>query len=683
MISRSDRNRELIENSAALLAADYPFDVLIERLCTTIAEVLQATVYVALPDAAGTLRLSYMSERGERRETHERVMPEASRVAHVFRSGRSIVIHDARAEREDNDDVDAHGRRRTLLSAIYAPIAYGDAMLGVLSVQHQDAAEFSRDDLRVVESMARHLAIAIRSGHSSGPAPARYPWLAFAAIGALALVATGITLAGARPSAALAILWPAAIVLAVVAQGVYAKRRDAAGATIQRALRHSEIATRMDAEEQLRAAAYHDALTGLPNRAFFLNQLGDVIEQRRMQSGGEYAVLFVDLDRFYVVNDSMGHNVGDQLLAAIAYRLEEAIPPHALIARLGGDEFVLLLPALESATHEAIAIAEDILDALRNPFRLGEREVYSGASIGIVKVDDGYEDSETILRDADISMYHAKRSGRARYAVFDHAMRERVTQQLELEGSLRGAVDRGEIVAFYQPIVRVRDESVVGFEALARWHRDGGGDAVSAGEFVPLAELTGMMRAIDAELFAQVCRDVGELAALAPDLRVSVNVSANDLTRASLLADIDSTLERFSVPASAFRIEITETAVMEDAERALEMLGELRARGLEIVVDDFGVGYSSLSYLQRLPLAGVKIDRSFIVSLPGNGQALEIVRAIVALAKTLGLHVTAEGVEREEQLRLLHSLGVDYAQGYWFSPPVDFETAKTTFAVRS
>ncbi|MBV8117358.1 MAG: EAL domain-containing protein, partial [Candidatus Eremiobacteraeota bacterium] len=206
---------------------------------------------------------------------------------------------------------------------------------------------------------------------------------------------------------------------------------------------------------------------------------------------------------------------------------------------------------------------------------------------------------------------------------------------------------------------------------------------LSAGDFVPIAEQSGMMRAIDAELFAQVCRDVSELSRIAPGIRVSVNVSAKDLNRASLLADIESTMQRFSIAPAALRIEITETAVMQDAQRALAMLEELRSRGLEIVVDDFGAGYSSLSYLQRLPLGGVKIDRSFISSLPGDEQTLEIVRAIVALSKALGLHTTAEGVETPEQFDAIRRLGIDYAQGFWFSPAVDFETAKSHFAIRS
>lgn len=338
---------------------------------------------------------------------------------------------------------------------------------------------------------------------------------------------------------------------------------------------------------------------------------------------------------------------------------------------------MLLLPSEGPVVREAIAVAEDVLDALRNPFNIADREVFTGASIGIVRIDAEYDSAETLLRDADISMYHAKNAGRAGYAVFDRSMRDRVSHQLELEGGLRGAVERREIVAHFQPIVRIDDGTVVAFEALARWDRDGLGKFVAAYEFIGVAERTGMLRAIDVELFEQVCRGATSLLADDPEIRFSVNVSANDLTRPSLLVDIDATMQRFDLSARNFKIEITETAVMDDAERALAVLGELRTRGFEITVDDFGVGYSSLSYLQRLPISGVKIDRSFIVSLPADGQALEITRAIVALAKTLGLSVTAEGVERRDQLDVLAKIGVDYAQGFWYSPAVDLESAKS------
>ena len=479
------------------------------------------------------------------------------------------------------------------------------------------------------------------------------------------------------------IVWGVGLVLFIWAVGlaifgflnvVHHARRDALGLKLERAELQSEITSRLEAEERLREAAYYDPLTGLPNRSFFLDQLAEVLDN---SPRGEYGVLFIDLDRFYVVNDILGHSIGDALLAAIGSRLEEMLPPHALLARLGGDEFVILLPSAGPAIREAIAIAEDVQDALRNPFSIEGREVSSNASIGIVRIDDSYQSAETILRDADISMYHAKRAGRAGYAVFDRTMRDRVTHQLELEGGLRGALERAEFAAHYQPIMRLSDGAVVGFEALARWDRTGGGDFVSASEFINVAEQTGMLRAIDADLFVQICRDATVMLQNDPGIRFSVNVSANDLTRASLLADIDATLQRFNLTAKNFKFEITETAVMEDAERALAMLGELRSRGFEITIDDFGVGYSSLSYLQRLPVSGVKIDRSFIVSLPVDGQAVEIARAIIALAKTLGLSVTAEGVERREQLDALIAMGVDFAQGFYYSRAVPFEAAQT------
>ncbi len=910
---RGERDRALIEKSAALLAADYPLDVIIERLSNTIASELDATVFIALPGEDGTMRLSYVTQRGQRQEAHEQLMPEGSRVATVFQAGRALLLRTADDWRDQAPYEISYGdlHQLPMLSALYVPVVYGGSVLAVLSVARPEPEQFDQDDLRLIESLARHLAVAIRNQRSlqMGSTPGRYPWITVVAIGVLTLLAIaaisivtnqryhevlhqrlaqrrvhavrtaatiarefredihlaavavavagpvrgdralassliarllrsredatvfgmgiffepnvfergtfavfaqaqtgkllaftrgyeypsqtwyqnamaargapltygpfklgsafyiatsraffsnghpagvvtvdkrsdavtnslrlllrpgeGAYLTGSTGRAILRAGSPAvadpsvtvvpvgiagwalhlvdsnaaldaqlhAIVLGGIGLGlalamigiffivtvhrVACEHRLAVGLKMQRAELQQEIATRIDAEERLRAAAYRDALTGLPNRTFFLDQLVDVTSQRQ-RGGVEYAVLFVNLDRFHVINDSMGHSAGDELLRAIAVRLHETVPPHALAARLGSDEFVLLLPSQGPVVREAVAIAEDLLDALRNPFVIRDREIYSTASIGIVKIDEGYADAEAVLRDADIALENAKRSGRSRYAIFDRAMRERVTDQVMLEGELRGAVERGEMLAYYQPIVRLSDDVLVGFEMLARWHREGR-DVVSAAEFVEIAEQTGMMRTIDAELFAQACRDVVELSRIAPGITVSVNVSANDLTRAALLADIDSTMELYGTRADQLRVEITETAVMSDAERALRMLHDLRARGLQMIVDDFGAGYSSLSYLQRLPIAGVKIDRSFVSALPGDKQSVEIVRAIVALAKALEITTTAEGVERPEQAELLRALGVTHAQGFYYSPALPFEEAKSLFAVR-
>jgi diguanylate cyclase (GGDEF)-like protein len=912
--SRAERNRELIEKSAALLAADYPIDVLIERLCTTISTALDATCYVALPNEDGTAHVTSVTSRGARFVSEDELMPEGSRIARVFRSGKAMLITNAMDwETDTSPEGFDDWRPDGVTSAAYVAASYGESVLGVLGVTHPDPDQFDRDDLRLLEAVARYLAIAVRNQRTSRVAsiPVRYPvlWVVLLVLGAIAgsvgvfawaqgrvaeanahaaaaqiaklslaastvsvyldedarfarlvagvvgpvrgdraLVATlldrllrssprqvngiglfyapdvfdrqtplygpyasrnaasatnrfnansngykyprlawyrlgarshgdvaftdpfvernvgyvsavfgvydggtlrgvvsvdslsaslgaalrasiapgdwayvtngrgarilssgppisgGVSMAstpigpsswtmhlatatdGLRADVRQIIAWGFGVGLTIWAVAlaifgflnvVHHARRDAFGLKVQRAELQSEIATRIEAEERLRSAAYHDTLTGLPNRAFFLDRLTEIVAHHRSDDSGEYAVLFVDLDRFYVVNDTLGHTIGDALLRAIAARLEEVIPPTALIARLGGDEFVLLLPSEGSVVREAVAVAEDVLESLRNPFTIEGREVFSGASIGIVHVDPSYENAETLLRDADISMYHAKNAGRAGYAVFDRSMRDRVSHQLELEGGLRGAVERGEIVAHYQPIVRIADGTIVAFEALARWDREGRGTFVSAYEFIGVAERTGMLRQIDAALFEQVCGDARTVLERDPDVRFSVNISANDLTRPSLLADIDATMQRFNLSARAFKIEITETAVMDDAERALAVLGELRARGFEITVDDFGVGYSSLSYLQRLPIGGLKIDRSFIVSLPADGQALEITRAIVALAKTLGLTVTAEGVERRDQLDVLAKMGVDFAQGFWYSPAIDIVAAQT------
>lgn len=480
-------------------------------------------------------------------------------------------------------------------------------------------------------------------------------------------------------AATLVAIWGVAAALLAFLTTTYRAQRYAARLKLQRTELQSEIANRIDAEEQLRAAAYHDALTGLPNRAFFFDQLRDILSRRANEPSLGYAVLFVDLDRFYVVNDTLGHSAGDTLLRAISQRMHDALPAHVLTARLGGDEFVLLLPSNGDVLADAAATAELILDEFRRPFFLGDREAYTGASIGIVVIDDTYADAESVLRDADISMYQAKRSGRSRYALFDRTLRSRMSAQLELETDLRGAVERREIVPYYQPIVSVRDSRITSFEALARWHRPGHG-VVGAGDFIGIAEQAGLLHPIDAVLFDRVCGEAGELLAAVPNARIGVNVSAADLTRANLIDDMEFALREHGLTPATLRVEITETAVMEDAELSMVVLERLRDRGFSIVVDDFGVGHSSLSYLQRLPISGVKIDRSFITPLGRNPQALEIMRAIVMLAKTLELFTVAEGVETYEEFSLLRSVGIDYAQGFFFSEPRSMEDLRTFLA---
>ncbi|MHB8148436.1 MAG: putative bifunctional diguanylate cyclase/phosphodiesterase, partial [Vulcanimicrobiaceae bacterium] len=372
-------------------------------------------------------------------------------------------------------------------------------------------------------------------------------------------------------------------------------------------------------------------------------------------------------DHFNMINDTLGHLAGDELLKLIAVRLREALPADASISRLGGDEFVVLLPTEHA---DAPRVAERILSCLREPMLLAGRAVYTAASIGIVLVDSSYAHPEELLRDADIAMYHAKRSGRARFAIFDTAMRNRVAEESELESDLRHAIEHHEFAPYYQPIVNVESRAIVSFEALARWNRPGHG-IVEASDFVGHAESHGLIAAIDALILDDVCRDAAMLFSHFPDTTVAINVSAAQLTAAGLASSIDGVLRSHSVSTERVRLEITETAVMTNAQQAHATLDQLRRNGIQIIVDDFGAGHSSLAYLHRLPIAGLKIDRSFIAPLATDPQALAIVRSIVALAQTLGFHTVAEGVETIDQLDVLRSLGVVYAQGFLFSPAVE------------
>jgi diguanylate cyclase (GGDEF)-like protein len=432
---------------------------------------------------------------------------------------------------------------------------------------------------------------------------------------------------------------------------------EAEQATLER-----EIDVRKTIETELRKAAYTDALTGLPNRAALLEAASAAIA---VTSGeATHALFFIDLDRFNMINDTLGHLAGDELLKMIAVRLRDSLPLNATIARLGGDEFVVCAAVLP---EDAGAFAERILACLRQPMLLAGRACYTAASIGVVIVDVAYRSPEELLRDADIAMYAAKANGRACYAIFDTNMRSKVAAESDLENALRRAIERREFVPYYQPIVSIGTRSVTSFEALVRWNRPGSG-VVAASDFIGYAEARGLVNAIDASVLRDVCSDAAKLLSHFPKATIAVNVSASNLTSPDLADSIDSALRANALAPERLKLEITETAIMTNADQARITLDQLRRNGIQILVDDFGVGHSSLTYLHRLPIAGLKIDRSFIAALTTGEQAVAIVRSIVALAQTLELYTIAEGVETSEQLAILESLGVVYAQGFFFSP---------------
>jgi diguanylate cyclase (GGDEF)-like protein len=462
-------------------------------------------------------------------------------------------------------------------------------------------------------------------------------------------------------------LWLGAAGLGLALLQIWRSRGRAAVLEDERARLESEIAVGKRVEAELRKAAYTDALTGLPNRAALMESASEAILETA--TGVRYALFFIDLDRFNMINETMGHLAGDELLKMIAARLHEDVAGQGMIARLGGDEFVVLARVEPS---RATTMAEGFLSTLHLPMLLGGRLIYSSASIGLVVVDAAYKAPEELLRDADIAMYEAKRRGRACFAVFDTAMRSRVASESDLENDLRRAIERHEFVPYYQPIFDTQSETIVSFEALVRWHRPGSG-VVGAADFITYAERSGLIDTIDTSVLEDVCRDAGALFACFPNATVAVNVSAAHLAVPNLADTIGAVLRANGVPAPKLKLEITETAIMHNAEQARTTLEALRRNGIQIVLDDFGAGQSSLGYLHRLPIAGLKIDRSFVAPLPGDANAVAIVRSVVALAHAIGLYTVAEGVETAEQLEALRQLGVENAQGFLFSPAVSLE----------
>jgi diguanylate cyclase (GGDEF)-like protein len=430
-----------------------------------------------------------------------------------------------------------------------------------------------------------------------------------------------------------------------------------------------------ETKDHFRHAAFHDSLTGLPNRAMFTELLKAEIESSKRSKEHLFAVLFLDLDRFKNINDSLGHTHGDLLLVAFAERLERTLRPVDTLARFGGDEFAVLLTGIVDTT-DAVRVAERIHSELSVPFNLDRNSAFATASIGIALSSSGYDRPEDILRDADIAMYRAKENGKARYEMFDQGMHARAVSRLQLESDLRQAVENNEFTIHYQPIVALKTGRLAGFEALVRWNHPRLG-IVSPADFVPVAEETGLIIPIGQWVLEEACKKVREWQINSPGhraLSLSVNLSARQVAQPDLLERIKGALTESTLQPHHLKLEITESVVMGNAEAAAQMFKQLRSLGVQLSIDDFGTGYSSLSYLHRFPLNYLKIDRSFVMRMTTDNDNA-IVKTIATLAQNLGMEVIAEGIETEEQYQRLKELGCEYGQGFLFSRPVDADSA--------
>jgi diguanylate cyclase (GGDEF)-like protein len=433
-----------------------------------------------------------------------------------------------------------------------------------------------------------------------------------------------------------------------------------------------EIIERKQAELKLRHLALHDPLTGLPNRKFFIEQIDGILQSAKQDSSIRFAVLFIDLDRFKVINDSLGHDVGDQLLIEIADRLKRCVRVEDVVARLGGDEFTILLNPVQNL-YDATEIAERILCDLSMPFDLKGQKFGTNASIGIIEGSGEYENSISLLRDADTAMYSAKNNGKARYAVFHRGMHVQTLNIWHLESALQQALERNELTLNYQPVISLKTGKTKGLEALLRWHHTERG-LISPEEFIPIAEDSGLILVIGEWVLQEACRQLKEWHDCFPQynfLSVSVNIASKQLHETHFVEIVDRILAETGLGGSSLILELTESALIEDTETTIHTLHQLCDRGIHLSLDDFGRGYSSLSYLNQIPIASLKIDRSFTSQIDaGQEKSLNIMRGITSLAHSLGLKVVVEGIETAEQMQQVTQLNCELGQGYYFSPPL-------------
>ena len=442
-----------------------------------------------------------------------------------------------------------------------------------------------------------------------------------------------------------------------------------------------EISERQRIEEKLIHDAFHDALTGLPNRAMFIDRLKIAIARFARRGDRQFAVFFIDLDRFKLVNDSLGHLNGDNLLVETARRLEAVLRSCDIVARLGGDEFMVMIEDLHDP-NDAFLLAQQIQEALRQPFEIGGHELFVSASIGIALSGTGYALPEAMMRDADIAMYRAKSAGKARSEMFDKEMHVQGVKRLQFETELRRAIQRDEFAIRYQPIINLETLRIAGFEALVRWNHPERG-LLAPNEFIAVAEETGMIVQIGQWVLRESCRQMRVwetrrkmLDADSQAMTISVNLSCKQFLQPDLVEQVEAALNEAGLPAGCLKLEITESHIMENPDAAISMMNRLRTLGVEFSLDDFGTGYSSLDHLHRLPVSSLKIDRSFVNRMQTDGENCEIVQTIIMLARNFKMKVVAEGIETEAHLAQLQRLGSDFGQGYLFAKPETAEAAE-------
>jgi diguanylate cyclase (GGDEF)-like protein len=435
------------------------------------------------------------------------------------------------------------------------------------------------------------------------------------------------------------------------------------------------------ASDMITHNALHDALTDLPNRRLLLQRIELAIQRSHQLDSYGYAILFLDLDQFKIVNDSLGHIIGDQLLISIAEKLKTHLEDVYLVARFGGDEFVILLEYIADI-DEVIKITECILNDFQIPLILNGGEIFINVSIGIALGNTDYHQADDLLRDADLAMYKAKAQGRNSYKIFDVKMHDQAIKRLTLETDLRNAIDRQEFMVYYQPIMDILNgDRLIGFEALVRWQHPTRG-MVSPMDFVVIAEETGLIVALDSWVFQEACHQLAKWKAKfvnPPALKMSINLSAQDIRNPNLLTDIDRILAETRLDGKSITLEITESMLLDDINQTIDLLTQIKSRNIQVSIDDFGTGYSSLNYIHRLPADYLKIDRSFVNQMQEASRNYQIVRTIIALGNQIGLAVVAEGIETSQQLQILRDLGCQFGQGYLFSKPLSVEEIESKF----